>query len=224
MIVVNNSNMQGFFGQFRTVRFAQGEQIFMQDEEPSRAYAVKEGIVKVYNLTSEGEEKPIAFKMRGDIFSLGWLFGRHQRMLYFYEAHTDCELHVLERPSFQRQLKEDPRVSAAIMNYLISEHLSDGFRFNALAQSHARQKIVHLLHTLCLRYGIEIKENVVQITVPLRQQDIANFLGITRETAALELKRLRTERVLTVKNRLYTIHTNALNQLLDDEYDPGLTL
>lgn len=188
------------------------------------AYSVKEGIVRVYNVSLDGEEKPISFKLRDDIFSLGWLFNRYNRSLYFYEAHTDCALYVLDREKFHHELTTNVDSANELISWLVSEQISDGMRFNALEQSISRQKIAHMLQTFCLRYGRDVRTDVVHIDLPLRQRDIANFLGITRETAALELKKLKDQGVVSYRNRFYIVHTDKLNSLLDDEYNPGISL
>jgi CRP-like cAMP-binding protein len=213
-----------FLKNLSTTHVKKGELIFVQDEVPRQAYGIKEGVIKVYNLTANGEEKPIAFKLQGDIFSLGWLFNRVDRSLYFYEACTNCELYVINKTEFHRLLDEEPTIIRPLFNYLLNEHLSNGLSFNALEQSRSLQKIIYALQSLCLRYGEDVAPDVVHIKIPLRQQDIANMLGLTRETTALELKKLKDQGVLTYKRSYYTIKTAKLNALLDDEYNPGISL
>jgi CRP-like cAMP-binding protein len=50
-----------FLHAFRTRRYRKGELILVQGEVPECAFVIKSGIVKTYNLTLAGEEKPIGF-------------------------------------------------------------------------------------------------------------------------------------------------------------------
>jgi CRP-like cAMP-binding protein len=62
----------------------------------------------------------------------------------------------------------------------------------------------------------------VEIPLPITQQDVANFTGLTRETVSVELKKLATEKVVFSRNRNYVVLTDKLNELLDDEYERRL--
>lgn len=213
-----------FLDQFHTKTFQKGETILMQGEIPQHAFIVKEGIVKVFNITADGEEKSIAFKLKDDIFSLAWLFSKSDCVLYFYEAFTDCTLHIVTKEAFHELLDKKVGMAHRLIDYLLNEHLSNGLRFNALGESQSRDKIVHTLQTLCLRYGIDVRPHIVRIPIPFRQQDIANMLGLTRETTALELKKLKEEGVIKYKNCIYTVNTSKLDTLLNDDYNPGIHL
>jgi CRP/FNR family transcriptional regulator len=184
---------------------------------------VKEGVIKVYDISAGGEERLISFKTAGTIFSLGWLFSRHSKALYYYEAYTDCTLGIVDKSEFMTKVTHDNEFSLSLMNFLITEHIGDGIRFNALEQPTSRQKLLYMIKTFCLTYGVDTAKDIVRITIPLRQQDIANFLGLRRETIALELSRLKKEGVLTYSRRHYTVMTNRLNDLLDEQYNPGIS-
>lgn len=66
-----------------------------------------------------------------------------------------------------------------------------------------------------------MKKHTVKILLPLTQQDLANFMGLTRETTSIELKKLQDQKILSYRQQKYTVHTNRLNELLDEEYDQG---
>jgi len=216
--------LKHFLQQFRTTTFAKGQLIFAQNEALEVAYAVKSGIVKVYNLTRDGKEMSIAYKLRCDIFPLGWLFSRQVRTLYFYEAHTDCILYSIPKTVFCAAIDTDHELTRNLLEYLVNEQISDGLRFNALEQTQSRDKIVCMLQAFCLRYGMVVGEHTVRLDLQLRQQDIASLLGLTRETVALELRRLKMEGVIRYDHLVHIIRTDKLNRLLSDAYNPGIDI
>jgi CRP-like cAMP-binding protein len=110
-----------------------------------------------------------------------------------------------------------------LLEIMVSRHLQFQMRVNALEQSKATHKVINTLHYLCLRFGKEIKENIVKVELPLTQQDLANFMGLTRETTGIELKKLEKQGVINYRRQNYLIRTDRLNEVLDDEYDPGLS-
>ncbi len=213
---------QKFLNQFRVKRFKKGELILCQGEVPTCAYVVKSGIVKTYNLTVQGEEKPIGFDIHNEIFPVGWVFGKVERVQYYYEAFTECEVYCMPLEAYMTYLKSKPDVLLATLCDLVSRYTGNQMRINALEQSKASSKVINTLHFLCLCYGEPLKKNVIKIQVPMTQQDLANFIGLTRETTGIELKKLQKQGVLSARKQSYLVRTDKLDELLDEDYGFGL--
>jgi len=213
---------QRFLQTFHLKKFDKGELILVQGEVPECALVVKKGVVKTYNLTSQGEEKPIAFDIKGEIFPIGWVFKKARRAQYYYEAFTDVEVYCVPPAEYLSYIQRDTARMFKVFDYFVSSYLGFQMRINALEQSKAAAKVLHTIHFLCLRFGVDVKDNLVKVQVPLTQQDLANFMGLTRETTGIELKKLQRQGILTYKKQNYLVRTDKLNELLDEEYDVSL--
>lgn len=218
------NNLEVFLKKCRLQHFSKGEIILVQDEIPATGYLIKKGIVKTYNLTSQGEEKPISFDIKGEVFPIAWVFSKVKVTQYFYEAFTDCEVYCIPRSEYILFMRENPGPLFDMFDYFVSRQLNYQMRINALEQSKASSKVLHTVHFLALRFGKEGKKDTVEIPLPLTQQDLANFMGLTRETTSVELKKLQTEGVIDYRNQMYTVRTDKLDDLLDDDYDQGRIL
>ncbi len=208
-----------FLKQYHVRRFSKGEIIMVQGEVPNCAYVIKKGVVKTYNLTSQGEEKPIAFDVTSEIFPIGWVFSKISRAQYYYEAFTDCELYCVPAQDLIVYMMRDAETLFGYFNYFVSRHLNFQMRINALEQSKAASKVLNTIHYLCVRYGVEVKKDTVRIQLPLTQQDLANFMGLTRETTGIELKKLQRKGILTYRKQNYLVRVDKLNELLDEDYE-----
>lgn len=213
-----------FLKQFRVVPFKKGEVILQQDEVPPSTYVVKKGVVKTYNITAGGDEKPISFEVENELFPVSWAFSRSPRTLFYYEALTDCELFVVPRQDLRSFLNSSAIIAYELFDSFVGRYIGYTLRVHALAQSKASAKLLHTLHFLCLRFGRDVRPHKVKIEIPLTQQEIANFVGLSRETTAIELKKLERCGIISYRRKNYRIKTDRLNELLDDEYDPGLRL
>jgi CRP/FNR family transcriptional regulator len=213
--------LQEFINRYPAKKFAKGELILCEGEVPTCAYVVKKGIVKGYAITSEGLEKPISFDGIGEAFPIGWIFRKLRWSQYYFGAFTDCELHCIPRDEYLDYLKSHPEILQEVFDAFISRYLNFQMRINALEQSKAVDKILHTLHFLSLRFGKEIAPHTVRIQLPLTQQDLANIMGLTRETTGIELKKLEQQGIVTYRRQNYVVHTNRLNEVLDEEYDSG---
>lgn len=208
-----------FLERYHTKKFLKGELIMVQGEIPPCVYVINKGVVKVYNLTSQGEEKPISYDMEGESFPLGWAFSKMTESQFFYDAFTDVELYCVPRREFQDLFSQNADVLYSAHINLVSNYVYMQTRINALEQSKAANKVANTVHYLCLRYGKDIKTNVVRIGLPMTQQEMANFMGLTRETTGIELKKLQKAGVLTYRRQSYIVDTNKLNDILDDDYE-----
>lgn len=214
--------LKPFLKKYGVQYYEKGDVILQQDCEPTYALIVKQGIVKTYNLTSHGEEKPIGFGLKYELFPLGWIFNKIKKAQYYYEALSDCELYLVPKTDLLAYIHQNPEAMRQILNRMVGETLGRQMRINALGQSKAADKVLHTIHYLALCFGRDLKTDIVEIPLPLTQQDVANFTGLTRETVSVELKKLASQKIIFQRNRNYVVLTDRLNDLLDDEYEHHL--
>ncbi|GAC1386932.1 MAG: hypothetical protein NVS1B7_6640 [Candidatus Saccharimonadales bacterium] len=205
-------------------KFSKGEIILCQGEAARCAYTIKKGVIKTYNITTQGEEKPLSFDIQMEIFPLAWVFGKAPRSMYYHEAFTDVELYCIPRDDLTNFLHNHNEVLKEYFDYFVGRYLNFQLQVNALEQSKAASKVLNTIHFLCLRFGKDVKEDLVKIQLPLTQQDLANFMGLTRETTGIELKKLQRQGILSYQRQNYLVHTDKLDALLDEDYDHGLLL
>lgn len=206
-----------FLSRYPVRNFVRREVIVQQGEVPEVAYVLKRGIVKSYNLTPQGEEKPITFILKDEVFPAGWVLSRLRTAQYYYEALTDCEVYMVPAADYVRFLKTEPGCLFELYRGLTDRSVEYQMRVNALEQSRASDKVLHTLRFLAYRFGKDIRDNIIRIQLPFTQQDMANFMGLARETTAIELKKLERCGVISYGHHTYTIHMRQLEDLLGDE-------
>lgn len=211
-----------FLNNYHLRKFSKGELILVQGEVPTCAYVIKKGIVKTYNLTSDGDEKPIMYDVKHEVLPVGWVFHKLRHTMYFYEAFTDVLLHCVPRDEYLEFIKNNSEVMFNSYTSLVGTYLNQQMRINALEQSKAAAKVINTIHFLCLRFGKDVKKDVVKIELPLTQQELANFMGLTRETTSIELNKLQRVGILSYSRQNYIVRTDKLDSVLDEDYDLGL--
>lgn len=214
-------SLETFLSKYKVESFKRGNIILQQDVEPTCAFVVKKGAIKTYNITSKGEEKPIGFNVADDIIPMGWVFNKLSTSMYFYEALNNCQLYVVPKEELLAFIQSDLDVMSEVLDRAVWRGLVHTTHINALEQSKASDKVLYTVHYLALYFGRDLKTDVVEIPIPITQQDIANFTGLTRETISAELKKLVSQKVLT-RRRKFVIRTDKLNNLLDDDYEHRL--
>jgi CRP/FNR family transcriptional regulator, cyclic AMP receptor protein len=206
--------------------FKKGEIIIFQGEAPRSAFVVKNGTVKAYNLSVGGDEKPVAFYDAGSVFPDAWVYGKLSSAIYYYEAFTqEVNLYVVDRHDFIKFIKRHPEVLYQELERYLVDRLGKSMRLNALQHSKASDKLLYTLHYLALSHGRQIAPQTREITLELTHQDFANLTGLTRETAATELNKLKRQGVISYdKQTPYRLDLSKLTKLLNDQYITDLEI
>lgn len=201
-------------------KYKKGEIITFQGEVPRHAFAVKSGIVKSYNLSASGNEKPVTFYPKNYVFPIHWIYGKAPSSVYYYEAFTpETEIYLLNRDNYVSFVKRSRELLYQEMEKILVDQLGGSMRLNALQQSKAMDKLLYTLHYLSLTHGRLIDDNLVEIDLALTHQDFANLTGLTRETAATELSKLKKQGIIAYgKHTTYTIDLNKLMQKINDQF------
>jgi CRP/FNR family cyclic AMP-dependent transcriptional regulator len=193
-----------------------GSTILYQGEAPRSACIIKRGVVKAFNISASGEEQIVAFYIDGELFSTPWIFGKAPSTIYFYEAVTDCEIYFVPREELRKFSSERSHVLEALLDYYVTISTAALIRISALEQPKAREKIMYTLYFLCQRYG-EAGKSHTKLRLQLTHQQLANLVGLTRETTATELNKLKRQKILEYANQTYSVNENKLIGLLGED-------
>lgn len=200
-----------------TKKFRQGNILVYQGEVPRNAYIVKEGVVKLYNITPAGDERIATFKLPGDIFPTTWSFGKAPSAFYYYEAQTDGEMYVVPSDEFRAFVNNNPAAMHAVADHYLGNYAGSLMRITALEQPKASDKVLYTLYYLMQVYGTETTPNNYRIDIQLTQQMVADLIGLTRETTAAELVKLKKKGILKYKGREYTIDRAKLIHAIGED-------
>lgn len=215
------NSLRSFYGNYPTIKIAKGDILFKQTDTPSTAYAIKRGVMRISNISSEGAERVISFKVANEPLPICWIFSKTTSALFYYIAHTDCELYVIDKADLDGQQQSNPAFMHKLLDTIVNAYVNTSLQIDALVQTRASGKLLYAFRHLCLRYGKDTLDGHMKIQIPLTQQDIANYTGLTRETTTLELNKLKAKKIISVKHKYYSVNISYLEARIDNEYNPG---
>lgn len=191
--------------------------LLYQGEVPRSAYYLKKGVIKAYSINSAGNEQIVSFYVAGDLLPMSWIFGPVSSTLYYYEALTDCELVAFDKATLHELVYGKPRLLVKVFAYSMNNYTSAQMRITALEQSRANEKIMFTLYYLVFRYGVELRPGVFAVRLGLTHAVIAEMVGLTRETTAVELNKLKKAGAVTYNTKEYVIKREVLERLMGED-------
>lgn len=194
-------------------RYPKSSIILFQGEIPRYGFVVRTGYVKVYAIDNDGNEKVVGIYSADDIFPADWLLSETKAVMFYYETLEDSEL----LPVSKSDCAESDHVNGLINKFLARETTSAMLRNLALQQSHADNKILYFFFYLAVRHGKERGPGLYSLGLPLTHQFIADNLGLTRETVATEISKLKKASVVVYKKKHYVVDKGLLIRTVGKE-------
>jgi CRP/FNR family transcriptional regulator len=201
-----------------------GSILLYQGEIPRTAFIIRRGLVRVYTITTSGEERTIALHGKGDIFPLPWIFGEVTNTLFYYEAMADSEVVTAPKNYILEAVANNPELTATILKFSINEYTALLLRITALEQSRAAEKIGLTLYYLIFRHSIEKAPGMYTIDIKMTQSMIASLVGLTRESTAVNLKLLKKKDIIQYSKFTYVIDKVKLERFVGEDTFKDLTL
>lgn len=206
-----------------TRKYPAGATILYQGEVPRAASILVSGIVRVFSISHQGDEQIVMYHVPGEFFPSSWIFGKTPSTLFFYEAVSECEIAFSPREQLIEFMMATPPRTHALLDYFTTNYSASLIRVNALEQPKAREKLTYTLYYLCQRYG-QTQGSRVHIELKLTHQTLASLVGLTRETTAAEMSKLKKEKIISYNNQKYTIDLERLLDSIGEDSFRGLKI
>jgi CRP/FNR family transcriptional regulator len=202
-----------FLQQHPTRKYDSGQAILMQGEVSHNLYAIKSGFVKGYDISKDGMEQLVWFGAPSHILPLPWAFSLEQVNPFFFAALTDVELYVVNLGEFLDFLETSPEASFEMNRRMARWYFDLLQRLQAAEKPKASEKLVYTLGFLSERFSRRVGKARVEVNVPLTHQDLANLVGLTRETITIELRKLKKQGYIDYSKSHFIIYPDKLDEL-----------
>lgn len=185
----------------QTRRFAAGEHLFSHGDAASHFFLLRSGVVKLYRLSPEGDEKIMRLIRPSETFAESILFIDPPRYLVHGEGVEAGEVLALDRDAFLGILQESFPTCRAVMAQMSRRIQAHWDEIETLALQNSRYRVVHYLLGLVPTDA----SGRVTVTLPARKVLIASRVAVTPETLSRTLRTLTDERLIEVADDVVTI-------------------
>ncbi len=212
------ARIQKFTSFNQAKRYPKGNLVLFQGEIPRYGFYVLSGSLKLYAIDNDGNERVVGFCTEADIFPLDWLFGGRSA-LFYYETISETQLVPISKIDIQN----NKDIAKYTQDTLIRDSASSLLRNLALQQSNASNKILYLFFYIAIRHGKEVGVGLYNLGLPLTHQLIADNLGLTRETVANEMSKLKKAGVVVYRRKQYVVDKALLIRTVGKEITVNFT-
>ncbi|NLV92507.1 MAG: Crp/Fnr family transcriptional regulator [Firmicutes bacterium] len=174
--------------------FAKGELIVPEGRDLGGLIIINSGRVKTFRYTSDGRERILQILTDGDFVGEKNLLTR-QRLTYSAEALVDTKTCFISREAFHRLMREYPDIIFDITSELCRRLERLEGMIQQLGLGEATQRVIAVLWEFAQQYG-EQTDSGTLISLPLSREDLANYIGVTRETISRKLNQMQAEGIL----------------------------
>lgn len=175
-----------------------GQVVFTEAETGHCVYVVREGRVKASRWLPSGREVILAYHDAGDYFGeMALLDGRTEPATI--TAVAPSAILSLSRARFE-ELLLNLRFARTLLETLCGRCREAWQQVELLSYHDAEARVRMALYALCQKHGAGT-ERGVRIELRLPHRELANMIGLTRETATRALARLQAEKLIEMEGR-----------------------
>lgn len=193
--------------------YEKGETIFSEGETFDRLYILNSGSIKIFQYNKEGKEQIVYILKEGEF--LGDLNLLKKDIFKFNAtALEDTNICIIHKDDFDKIIKANPEISLKVLEYAHDRISSLEEMIQTLTTKDIDVRLATLLLNLSKIFGAKSNTGI-EINLPLSREEMANFIGVTRETISRKLSNFQSQNIIEIleNKKILIKNINTLKEL-----------
>ncbi len=152
---------------------------------------INRGKVKIYRNSAEGKEQILYILAEGDFFGERNLLLKQKLAEYNAVTMEETMVCMITRQDCHQLLLQHPAIGLKIMEELCERIDKLENLLSSISPRDTDNRICLMLLEFCRKYGKAQPDGGVIIDLPLNREEMANYIGVTRETVSRKLNALK---------------------------------
>ncbi len=169
-------------------------------DETVESYAnIMSGVVKLSKMMTDGRQQIVGLQFAPDF--VGRPFSKHTSVAA--EAATMVRVCTFPRAALEKIIAETPELEHRLHEQTLKELDEARDWMLTLGRKSAVEKVASFLYLIVTHIDPEREDDTkpVEVELPMKRADIADFLGLTIETVSRQLTNLRKRGVIDIRDR-----------------------
>ncbi len=184
----------------RLRHYPRGDFIFSAGDPSDNVYFLREGQIKVFQVTVEGRQVILWFCFEGEVFGLAEVVHGGGGRVLNAQACDDCAVLCVPRKAFNEYTESHGHVALIIMRVLACRTRVLGDMLVNLVNDDVNTRITKLILRLGACYGARVGQEI-HLNIRMTHQEIADMVGSSRQTVTKILGQLQCNGLLSIRNR-----------------------
>lgn len=177
--------------------------IMRAGEPPQEVFSLLEGWAYRFMLLSDGRRQILAYYLPGNFVTLEAL--HMQRLHFSVQALTDVQLCVFDVEQFKSFVSESAGLSQEVERMCVQRTILTDHLVMDLGRRTAQEKLARMLMEIYVRLARRDLVTNGSFTWPLRQEHVADTLGLTPVHVSRTLGALKREGLVDVNGQTITV-------------------
>lgn len=178
-----------------TLRLGSGQTLFREGDPAGRVFTLTRGSLKLYKLLPDGRRQIVGFMFPGEFLGIS-IDDEHA---FTAELIEDSQLCSFSRSRFASFLAEHPSMERELYRMAAHELSAAQHQLVLLGRKTATERLASFLLLLADRADEARGEKVDSVHLPMGRADIADYLGLTKETVSRTLSTFRAARLIRLR-------------------------
>lgn len=209
---LSSSALQALEAAQYTSPYPRGATLFWEGQDASGVYLLCKGRAKLTMTGSDAKSIIVRIAEPGELIGLdSAISGKPSTMTA--ETFDPCVVHFIKRDALRRLMRDDHELCLAVTEQLSSDYRSACFHIRSLGLSRtASERIVHFLLEWAAK-GRQTEEGL-RVNIPLTHEEIAQIVGVSRETVTRALTELKHKALIAIKGSSVLIRDRSALEAL----------
>lgn len=174
--------------------------LLLQGDESSAVIYVIDGWLALTKSLENGEKQIIDFALPGDIVDPSAADGTTAAINV--QAQTDGNAAVVPRATWEELLRSWPRLYELTQNAEAATLARRAERMLRLGKGTAEMRVAYALIEFCIRLDPTLKRSTPGFHIPITQQQLGDFIGLSSVHVCRTLRRLVRNEILSVEDHM----------------------
>ena len=188
-----------------------GQPLFFEGDPVHRVFVLADGALKLYALLGDGRRQVTGFMFPGDFLGISI----EEEHAFSAEALIHTELWVFSRSEFSEFCSRNPQVEHELFHLAAHELAAAQKQMVLLGRKNAAERLASFILMLSCRAARLTGKEENLVPLAMSRLDIADYLGLTKETVSRMIAQLRDKRLvrLASQDRIEILDREGLDSL-----------
>lgn len=188
----------------KIINLQSGEYLFHEGDHAQHFYFVRSGQIFIMKYAESGRILSLRLATKGSIIGELPLYEENPIYIFNAVAQIPSEVYAIEFPTLHSYLEKKPSLAISLLK-IIGQHMrKQHSKFRDLLLYGKKGALYSTLIRLSNSYGQKFDDGIL-ISVPLTNQELANYSATARESLNRMLGELRRRNIIEMRNGLIFI-------------------